>query len=659
MQSIDPTPPSGRHPPRPWLHYSAHCELCLAGVNGGYLDPKEAHSFVVAGQRQPANRVFVTGTFDDWSGNAYELEKNSEGVFERRIDLPKSEEKVHYKYVVDGNWTIDTSAAQENDAQSNINNVLGPSDMTSSDDAGAGTANISSAAPESTTAGLAKDVPVENKTSNDHSGMPGFFPETPQHEQTEFSVNPIPATAGSGNPVQLAPGEKVPDPSTFTSNTVSSTAHDDTNLSRKDQKDEPSFGVAPLPATSGAGNPINLKPGEKVPDSGEVTANTINSTVTTDKESYEKAGSASMGPPALPPSAKSQKPSDQEDAKNFTLPPISKGMIPESSLPMGGDSAGDEQNPGVTINSAGPSSTTAGLAGNVPLESKRGDSAIPTVVKDSEAQTDIQPSSEKSPELLKEKGALEQEILGQVREAPSTSEGTAKGGHDGTTDKSEDGKASDKATQESNTTASSATKGVAASVSQSIGKINSDSDAQVAVGVPSIAKESLAEAHQSPEAAGNKEAVDEKAEVERELLKDIKPAQESGEPAPTITSTQIETAPAPTKPEGSGLAASAASPAATPATKDLEASPQATGLDSRDVSPMTRDPTTEHQPIVTTGVGESTTETKQTPQKGKEHAAPVSPAQESIESTPTPPGGTSKKDKRRSFFGKLKEKLKK
>lgn len=50
-----------------------------------------------------------------------------------------------------------------------------------------------------------------------------------------------------------------------------------------------SFSVKPIPASDGVTNPISLKPGEKVPDASEVTTNTVDSTVKLDKESYENA----------------------------------------------------------------------------------------------------------------------------------------------------------------------------------------------------------------------------------------------------------------------------------------------------------------------------------------------------------------------------------
>ena len=42
-----------------------------------------------------AEEVFVTGTFDDWSKSA-QLEKNGD-VFEKSVDLPKTDEKILYK----------------------------------------------------------------------------------------------------------------------------------------------------------------------------------------------------------------------------------------------------------------------------------------------------------------------------------------------------------------------------------------------------------------------------------------------------------------------------------------------------------------------------------------------------------------------------------
>lgn len=257
---------------------------------------------------------------------------------------------------------------------------------------------MSNVTPQSTTANLAANVPKESSRAqnpgsstipgaglpgafpqtpaNEATGFsvgpegqnspsiepPGAFPETPANEATRFSVDPIPATAGVGNPINLRPGEKVPDPSTLTSNTISSTVHDDHSLATTAQDLPKAFGVSPLPATSGIGNPIQTKPGENLPEPSTYTRNTINSAVTTDKESYER----SSGPPQLPDVVT---PQTERDANGgmFNLPGITGNMIPESSLPLGfGNSS--EPDPGVTIQSAGANSSTAALAGQVPLQ---------------------------------------------------------------------------------------------------------------------------------------------------------------------------------------------------------------------------------------------------------------------------------------------------
>ena len=216
------------------------------------------------------------------------------------------------QFVVDGAWTTDHTAPQETDAENNLNNVLTPERIAKPP---AAAAIMSGVTPQSTTSKLATAVPLESKEVKDPTGMPGHFPETPRQEAAEFSVNPIPATAGAGNPISLAAGDSVPPPSESTSKAISSNAHDDPSLAARDaDATGQTFAVAPLPATAGLGNPVQLKPGEKVPEPSSFTTNTVASTVTTDQESYEKGG---------------------------------------SSVPMGGDAA-EDKHAGLAISSAAP-----------------------------------------------------------------------------------------------------------------------------------------------------------------------------------------------------------------------------------------------------------------------------------------------------------------
>jgi hypothetical protein len=415
------------------------------------------------------------------------------------------------QFVVDGAWVTDNHAREENDGQNNINNVLYPEDIKQTSHPETGFASVTGGntaaavmagvTPESTTAALAKDAPLEN------SGVPGGFPDTPANETGELSVNPIPASNGLGNPIKLNPGDPVPEPSAVHSNTVAST-------------------------------------------------------IRTDKAGYE----ADASNPVIPGNETTKV------ADALEVPPVPKsGLVPESSLPLNAP-ATDTTDPGVTIQSAAPVSSTAALAAQVPLESEKAangaapSSEVPDVVKESISKAHKDPEAAANVEAVEEKKQVEQELQSKV--------GLAGGA--GTPD----APASD---------------------------------------VPDVVKESIKEAHKDPEAAANREAVEEKKEVEHELQKKVPETQATGEHAPTVTAAATTTAPA------------------ASATVDKP-------VDSTSVSPRTTTPAParQSQPAVTTGVESGT-------------APKVS----------QPVGGTAqdnskdKKKKRASgFFNKLKEKFK-
>lgn len=92
----------------------------------------------------PANEVFVTGTFDGWE-KTVKLERAESGHFAKTVQLPKTDEPIIYKFVVDGNWTTDHTTARHIDSHDNINNILFPRDIAPS----ATLQTSSSAAPDS------------------------------------------------------------------------------------------------------------------------------------------------------------------------------------------------------------------------------------------------------------------------------------------------------------------------------------------------------------------------------------------------------------------------------------------------------------------------------------------------------------------------------
>ncbi|UZJ54613.1 hypothetical protein CBS101457_003933 [Exobasidium rhododendri] len=65
--------------------------------------------------------VQVSGDWDNWT-EKITLDKQTDGSFSKQISLP-SNNKVHYKYVVDGNWTTSSTSPLVDDA-GNQNNVV-------------------------------------------------------------------------------------------------------------------------------------------------------------------------------------------------------------------------------------------------------------------------------------------------------------------------------------------------------------------------------------------------------------------------------------------------------------------------------------------------------------------------------------------------------
>ncbi|KAL8979568.1 MAG: hypothetical protein Q9205_005124 [Flavoplaca limonia] len=540
---------------------------------------------------RPAGEVYVTGTFDDWA-KSVKLDKEGDG-FAKRVELPLNQ-NISYKFVVDGTWCTSTEEPQETDQDGNVNNILTSDRLSASSDK-MNSAFTSGVTPESTTAKLAGDVPKESsqQPSNEATGsqtasssdLPGTFPQTPANEDSAFSVNPIPATSGYGNPIDLQPGEKVPDPSNLTSNTISSTVKDDPSLPKSDDSAN-NFGVAPLPATGAFGNPINLEPGEKIPPTSHFTSNTIDTHVTTDQESYEKGSNA----PVLPDVVTPQKERDSKGGSMFSVPGISKNMIPESSRPMGegmamekdpgafiqsagansttaalagavpkeAKSTGTEKDPGAFIQSAGANSTTAALAGAVPKEAKstgtekdpgafiqsagensttatlagavpKENYGVPKIVQESQAEAGTDAEAGNNRQAVAEKTDVEKELESNIPKSAATSEGIA------------GGNASTSAVGGAN----HGSHALPASIQQSIDEMNKGS--AIAPTVPDVVQESIAKSHVAPEAAGYKEMVGEKSAMESELLRKMPTEEAKGEPAPVASAALSETAPAPTE----------------------------------------------------------------------------------------------------------------
>lgn len=508
-------------------------------------------------------------------------------MFQKEVTLKDANTKILYKFVVDGNWTTDHEGAQEDDGSNNVNNVLHPEDIKKAP------TTLSSAAPESTTAALAGQVPKEQHA-------PGAFPETPANETEQtFGVAPIPASSGVGNP----------DPSSVTANTVDSTAttskeaYDNAGTSEFPgaSKEAHEFGVNPIPASSGIGNPVSTKPGEAIPE--QVTTNTVDSTVTTSKEDYEKASGfsypaagAAVGSVLAGAAAAIGFGSKEENKKN---------LIPESSLPMG-EAAGSGQDAGPHIQSAGPGSTTAalaagvplekdkvagshiqsadpesttaGLAAGVPLESEKVAAGVPEPVKESFAEAHQSAEAAASPDAVKDKQALEKELLSKTSPVEGAGE--------------------------------SAKQAVAGQTSYY----------GLATDVPKTVEESMQKAHASPEAAADSSVVAEKSALERELESKVPRTDATGEPAPVVTAETSATAPAATGATGGAVAAGAATAAGVAGVAGVAAADKTTPGASKNAAAAISDGADDSE-VVT--APKTTTTTEKTEGDATEYAPPA------------------------------------
>lgn len=321
-----------------------------------------------------AGQVFITGTFDEWKGSI-KLRKNEAGLFTVLVNLGDTE-KVYYKYIVDGNWTVNQEARKEYDSSGNENNVLYPEDLRTP------TPSIKERAVCA--------LPGQPITGNETPPMltpglddlPGGFPETPVQEVNGpeiLSVNPFPASTTAGNPITLQPGEAVP---SVISQSVDDTVHLDKESYEK--ADASNFGVGAEPpvlppvVTPAAEREAN---GTGVLDVPEITSIEISAPVAAAevpeivKESQEQA----QVPPeasAVPEAVEAKKEVEREI----------ESVVPEAPATVIPEPTEDEEIPAASV---------------------------PDVVKESQALAHVSPEASASQALVEKKAELEQELIAQ------------------------------------------------------------------------------------------------------------------------------------------------------------------------------------------------------------------------------------------------------
>lgn len=141
--------------------------------------------------------MIVTGDFDDWLQKDGVMARDALGVFEAVLKLPALD-RISFKFVVDGEWTVSLSYRTTQDEFGNSNNYLDAAELTAVEEF------VEEPQPESTS------------EQEDRAGRPDLADEKLTQVLTSdssYAAVSIPASSGSGFPASSDSGfEQVHDP---------------------------------------------------------------------------------------------------------------------------------------------------------------------------------------------------------------------------------------------------------------------------------------------------------------------------------------------------------------------------------------------------------------------------------------------------------------
>ncbi|KAK6526387.1 hypothetical protein TWF694_004984 [Orbilia ellipsospora] len=551
---------------------------------------------------QPAQEVFVTGSFDNWT-KSQKLEELADKTHSATVSLPLGD-KITYKYVVDGNWTFDSSQRVEKDSSGNDNNYLLPEDINPHEEPiisvpvvpvpdtvdESVTPFVSSVGPMSTTAALAAEVPLEPKAEKEPE------PEVQAEKVEEPTEAPIVATVSTVGPeattaalaAEVPLEEKAAEPP-IVPEAIKAVVPED--LPTPDPKAVPGFlpdtadeevGVHPLPASETPGNPIHLEPNEPVPP---VTSASITDNVHLDEEHYNHPDASNLGVGATATAAlaavtgaiTSAVASSAETAKN---------LIPESVLPI--------------ISKAEPEDHTTATT-----------EVVPPVVIESQTKAEVEPEASANPVAVEAKKEVEEELVEKTE--------------------------------------------LAAPVVVESKPVHAE--------VPEVVRESQVAAEAPLEASASPVAVEAKKEIEAELIAEVKPAEPIAE-VPTSNPSEPEAVPAVVVAsiEKAGEPSEAV---ASPVVVEQKAAVEE-AIKAQETKPETIEPPTKEEPKEEPTAVEKVTETAAaTADKVADKVEPTAPAEGSngataAAGTTSPSKDKEEKKKRRvsAFFRRIANKLK-
>lgn len=323
-------------------------------------------------------------------------------------------------------------------------------------------ATINSAAPESTTASLAAEVPKE-PTTNGYVHNATISSAAPESSTTELAGQVAAYTPGADD----IPGGFIETPA----ETPAAETSDPIVTEGEEAAQE--FSVKHLPASDTATNPFTLAPGEPIPQN-EFTSQDINKHVKLDEESYERADASNLGfglggAPVLPDVVTPAAQREAEGRGVLDIPVVTNNIIPESSLPI----------------------TSSAAATAAP--------EVPEIVKESQEKADAEPEASAIPEAVEQKKEVEEELKVEVPVIKTVEE-----------------RESEVPAVATATTVAGIM--AAAGIASASGEPNDETTPAV---VPEIVRESQKEAHVEPEASAVEAAVEAKKEYEQELQKEV------------------------------------------------------------------------------------------------------------------------------------------
>ena len=277
----------------------------------------------------------------------------------------------------------------------------------------------------------------ESHLNEPKNNTPGAFPDTPSNEDENYGVNPLPPTEGASNPVSVPAGEKVPPPGEVSSNSIHSAVTTSQGDYEKSGSSIPYIGGAL--AALGFGGAAVAKKGPLIPESSLPMGDDADKSLDAGPLVNSSGPNATTAEMAGRVPLEENKPSTEVDS---AVPePVKESIAEAHAAPEAAASseavqeksaveqellkkvptsdATGEHAPEIAAGAVGAGAVAVGAAAASVASPSSG---VPEQVKESIAEAHAEPEATISTEAVKEKSAMEQELLKKVPEQEETGE---------------------------------------------------------------------------------------------------------------------------------------------------------------------------------------------------------------------------------------------